>query len=353
MKGYIQKVVKGKDVFVGIDLHRTRWHVTARTAEDEVCSRSLPGEWEALRKLLLRFKGANSIKVTYEAGYFGYWLHDRLVSRGYECIVAAPSRIPTESGNRVKTDPKDSQKLAHLLATKGLKSVWVPSRKELCHRQVIRRRGQLMGDRVRVQNRIKGELCFFGIPFPDVSAQWSKAFVKKLWEIDLGDRFAQQSFEQLLKQYKFLAQQIDEQTRLLRELSETEKYRERVKIVQSAPGIGLISAMQILLELQDMGRFRRGHQLAAYVGLTPSQYSSGDKVRMGRITRAGKGSVRATLVEASWTLIRKDKAMAEKYERIKARRGGKRAIVAIARMFLLRLRRMLLDGNTYAMGLVG
>lgn len=353
MKGYIQKAVEGKDVFVGIDLHRTKWHVTARTAEDEACSRSLPADWEALRKLLLRFKGAKSIKVTYEAGCFGYWLHDHLVSRGYGCIVAAPSRIPSESGNRVKTDSKDSRKLAYLLATKGLKSVWVPSRKELCHRQVIRRRGQLMRDRVRVQNRIKGELCFFGIPFPDVSAHWSKAVIQKLWEIDLGDRFAQQSFEQLLKHYEFLVKQIEEQTQLLRELSESEQYRERVKIVQSAPGIGLISAMQILLELQDMSRFRRGYQLAAYVGLTPSQYSSGERTRMGRITRAGRGAVRATLVEASWTLIRKDKAMAEKYERIKARRGGKRAIVAIARMFLLRLRRMLLDGNTYAMGLVG
>jgi transposase len=353
MKGYIQKVVEGKDIFVGIDLHRTKWHVTARTDDDEVYSKSLPGEWEALRKLLLRFKGARSIKVAYEAGCFGYWLHDRLVSRGHECIVAAPSRIPRESGNRVKTDPKDSRKLAYLLATNGLKAVWVPSREELCHRQVIRRRGQLMGDRVRVQNRIKGELLFFGIPLPDAPGHWSKAFVKQLWKTDLGDRFAQESFKRLLEQYEFLVKQIGEQTRLLRELSETEKYKERVQIARSAPGIGLLSAMQVLLELQDMRRFRRGYRLAAYVGFTPSQYSSGERIRMGRITRSGKGAVRAALVEASWVLIRKDEAMKEKYERIKVHRGGKRAIVAIARMLLLRLRRMLLDGTPYVMGLVG
>lgn len=353
MKGYIQKVVEGKDIFVGIDLHRTRWHVTARTGDDEVYSRSLPGDWEALRKLLVRLKGARSIKVAYEAGYFGYWLHDRLVSRGYECLVAAPSRIPRESGNRVKTDPKDSRKLAYLLATKGLKGVWVPSREELCHRQVIRRRGQLMGDRVRTQNRIKGELCFFGIPSPGVSGPWAKAFVKKLWEIDFENPFAQESFKRLLELYEFLVKQIAEQTRLLRELSETEKYKEHMKIVQSAPGIGLISGMQLLLELQDMKRFRRGNRLAAYVGLTPSQYSSGEWVRMGRITRAGKGVLRAVLVEASWTLITKDEAIRLKYESLKARRGGKRAIVAIARIFLLRIRRMLLDGTPYVMGLVG
>ena len=204
-----------------------------------------------------------------------------------------------------------------------------------------------------MQNRIKGELCFFGIPFPNGLGQWSKACIRRLWEIDLGDRFAQMSFEQLLKQYEFLVKQIKEQTDLLRELSETKKYKEQMKIMQSAPGIGLISAMQVLLEIQDMRRFRRGYRLAAYVGLTPSQYSSGERKRMGRITRSGKGAIRGALVEASWTLIRKDGAMRDKYERIKAHRGGKRAIVAIARMFLLRLRRMLLDGTPYAMGLAG
>lgn len=105
--------------------------------------------------------------------------------------------------------------------------------------------------------------------------------------------------------------------------------------------------MELLLELQDVSRFRRAEQLA-YVGLTPSQYSSADKVRMGRITGIGKDTLRSLLVEASWTLIRKDQAMREKYDRIKSRSGGKRAIVAIARTLLLRMRRMLLDEQAYA-----
>jgi transposase len=121
--------------------------------------------------------------------------------------------------------------------------------------------------------------------------------------------------------------------------------------LQSIPGVGLISAMELLLELQDGSRFRRAEQLAAYVGLTPSQYSSADKVRMGRITRIGKNTLRSLLVEASWTLIRKDQAMREKYTRIKIRSGGKRAIVAIARTLLLRMIRMLLDKQTYELQL--
>jgi transposase len=162
----------------------------------------------------------------------------------------------------------------------------------------------------------------------------------------------QESFKCLLEQYHFLDGQIVKQTKLLRELSKTELYRERVELLMTIPGIGMIAAMELLLELQDVSRFQRADQLAAYVGLTPSQYTSADKVRMGRITCVGKSSLRATLVQASWALIRKDGVMQEKYDRLKSRSGGKRAIVAVARTLLIRMRRMLLDNNPYVIGLI-
>jgi transposase len=162
----------------------------------------------------------------------------------------------------------------------------------------------------------------------------------------------QESFKCLLEQYDFLDGQIVKQTKLLCELSKTELYRERVELLMTIPGIGMIAAMELLLELQDVRRFQRADQLAAYVGLTPSQYTSADKVRMGRITCVGKNSLRATLIQASWALIRKDGVMQEKYDRLKSRSGGKRAIVAVARTLLIRMRRMLLDNNPYVIGLV-
>ena len=162
----------------------------------------------------------------------------------------------------------------------------------------------------------------------------------------------QESFKCLLEQYHFLDGQIVKQTKLLCELSKTELYRERVELLMTIPGIGMIAAMELLLELQDVRRFQRADQLAAYVGLTPSQYTSADKVRMGRITCVGKNSLRATLIQASWALIRKDGVMQEKYDRLKSRSGGKRAIVAIARTLLIRMRRLLLNNNPYVVGLV-
>ena len=112
--------------------------------------------------LLERYAG-HRLQAVYEAGYFGFWLHDLLVERDIECLVTPPSLIPQEYGNRVKTDRRDSRKLAHLLAKGLLKRVWVPSQEELYHRQVIRRRRQLVRDRVRTQSRIKAELRFYGI----------------------------------------------------------------------------------------------------------------------------------------------------------------------------------------------
>jgi transposase len=239
--------------------------------------------------------------------------------------------------------------LAHLLAKGLLKRVWVPTEEELYHRQVIRRRRQLVRDRVRTQSRIKAELRFYGMHLEEPRGGWTRMYVESLWTINFGNHWIQESFNRLLEQYEFLSEQIDKQTKLLRELSETAMYRDRMEILRSIPGIGVISAMELLLELQDVSRFRRAEQLAAYVGLTPSQYSSADKVRMGRITGIGKNTLRSLLVEASWTLIRKDQTMREKYDRIKIRSGGKRAIVAIARTLLLRMRRMLLDKQAYVL----
>ena len=193
-----------------------------------------------------------------------------------DCIVTPPSLIPQEHGNRVKTDRLDSRKPARLLAKGLLKSIWVPSAEERFHRQVIRRRRQLVGDRVRTQNRIKSELYFYGIDLPAPRGKWTHVYFTNLQRIKFKNHWMQKSFNQLLEQYEFLCAQIYKQTQLLKKLAKLPLYRDRVIILCSIPGIGILTAMEILLKLQDVSRFRRAEQLAAYVGLTPSQYSSAD-----------------------------------------------------------------------------
>ena len=130
-------------------------------------------------------------------------------------------------------------------------------------------------------------------------------------------------------------------------MAKQEEYREQVTWLTSLPGIGELTAMELLTELGDMSRFDRADQITAYVGLTPGEYSSGSSIRRGHISRCGKAALRSRLVEASWIAIRFDPQLADIYQRIRARQGGKRAIVAVARRLLLRVRRLLLDERCY------
>jgi len=268
MKPQVKRLDPTEAIFVGIDLHKINWHVTIRTADIELFSGSIRGDWEVLRILLRRYKGS-PIQVVYEAGCFGFWLHDRLVEYGVDCIITPPSLIPQESGNRVKTDRKDSRKLAHLLAKGLLKRIFVPNKQECYHRQVVRRRRQLIRDRIRTQNRIKSELGFYGISLFDTPGKWTKQYVENLGKFRFDNKFMQESFNRLLEQYRFLDEQVRKQDDLIHELAETDLYRKRVEILTSVPGIGKLAAMELLLELQDVARFREADQLAAYVGLTP------------------------------------------------------------------------------------
>ena len=334
-------------LFVGIDVHTRTYHVTGIWEDGrEEFSIGMAADKEVLVKYLLRWE-QSTIYTTYEAGYFGYTLHDYLIEHGIINIVTPPSLVPGEYGNRVKTDRRDSRKLALYLSKGFLKCVYVPTVDERSHRQVARTRRQLVQDRVRKQNQIKSFLTQHGIPLPDALSRWSHRYVENLNRIRLHDRWLQKSFEHLLQAYEFVDGQIEEQTNLLKELAQEERYRERVAILRSIPGIGLIGAMEMLLELQDVERFGKADQLAAYVGLTPSQFSSGDRIRMGRITRIGKQHLRALLVEAAWIFIRKDESAHEIYTSIRTRAGSKRAIVAIARRMLIIARRLLINHKRY------
>lgn len=346
----MQRTMKSEErqvVFVGIDLHKRTWYVTVVDEDSEILFRSgIAADPNCLFKLLERYRGC-CIEVVYEAGYFGYWLRDMLEARGIRCIVTPPSLIMSEYGNRVKTDKRDSNKLALLLSKGMLKAVTVPSPVERYHRQVIRTRHQMIGKRTQSQNQIRSLLVMYGIPLPHNMGAWSKAFVDHLHRLTLQDSYFNASYKILLEAYDTADRLVEKQTALLKQLSKEDKYRDSVTILTSIPGIGVISAMELLLELQDVRRFSRGDQLAAYVGLTPSQHSSGQHVRMGHITRVGKPLLRGLLIEAAWVLVRKDEEWYKKYTELVYRCGAKRAIVAIARRLILMSRRLLLDKRPY------
>lgn len=268
-------------------------------------------------------------------------MSDHWLEYGLDARVTPPSLLPQATGNRVKTDHKESATLARFLQAGLLKDITVPTPQERAHRAVARRRRQLLADRVRTQQRIKAELRFYGLELPRESpGAWSEAFVRNLRALRWHDPYLQESVPLLLDQDDFLSDQIQKQSARLKALAESETYRDRVALVTSVPGLGWLTALALLVELQDITRLARAEQLAASSGLTPAQPSSGEPLRLGHMTRQGKATVRALLVQAAWRLVEKAPAMREKYVRIKARASRKRAIVAIARTLVVRLRRL-------------
>ena len=329
----------GKMVSIGVDMHKHSWRITALVDGDIVMAATLAGpNYDSFIKVLAQFKG-NHVRIAYEAGPGGFDLYDRLTADGIECLVTPPSLIPTESGSKVKTDKKDSFKLAKLLESNMLKRVWVLSPQERAQRQLVRTRRQIVEHRSDVMRQIKSLLLFHSVEIPFSSKQqWSGPFVRWLHDLDLGNPYLNRSLEALLNLFNYLSDEKKRLTHEVMELGKDDKYTQRVKLLKSVPGIGALSAMEILVELQVITRFATADELAAYLGLTPSQYSSGEHIRMGHITHAGNDRVRTTLVESSWILIGKDPYMRSKYENIKHRRGGKKAIVAIARILSARIR---------------
>lgn len=324
------RALSGKMVFVGIDVHKENWHITVRMEGEEIFNSRIPGNYHLLQKVLQRFIGCQ-IKIAYEAGPFGFWLYDRLTEDGIETIVVPPSLIPLESGNRVKTDKRDSKKLARLLEGNMLKRVYVLTEEERIHRELIRTRRQFVEHRGAVARQIKSKLLFHGIssPFPNRFG-WGLKYIQWLKDLNLPSNYLRASLDTLIYLYEYLTGEIKKIIKRIVELSAIEKYKQRIKLIRTVPGIGLITGMEILVELQNVERFKTSGEIASYIGLTPSEYSTGEHVHQGRITRCGNTRVRTALIESSWILVSRDPFMRLKYMKLKSMKGAKRAIVAIA-----------------------
>jgi transposase len=353
MKGELQKrriLGRGKEVFIGVDVHKESWHVAARAEGEEVFHGGIPSQYHALRKLMGHFKDCR-IKVAYEAGPCGFWLYDRLTEDGIEAIVVPPSLIPIESGNKVKTDKRDSRKLAKLLESNMLKRVYVLKEEDRVDRELLRTRRQIAEHRNDVARQIKSKLLFYGIRSPFAPRYgWGRNYLQWLRGLDFPREGLRACFESLIELYEYLTDQLMKMNQRVKELSQSLKYRQRLKFLCSVPGIGTLIAMEILVELPEVERFKRADELASYIGLTPSEFSTGQYVRQGRITRCGNKRVRTCLVESSWILIQRDPVMRFKYNRLKSKKGAKRAIIAIARKLIIRIRRILLNNEPYVVG---
>jgi transposase len=240
--------------------------------------------------------------------------------------------------------------LAHLLSCGLLKAVNVPDVRKREDRELLRTREQIVRHRRHTFQQILGKLRFHGMRtrFRAVISKAKRSEILSYPGLNENMRFA---FEELLNLYDFQTKQLQSFRRRVLALAESEGYRRGVDILRGIPGVGLITAISWFLELPAMKDFESNEKLGSYLGLTPSEYSSGESQRQGRITRCGNARVRALLVQCAWKMLDGDKVMRQFYDRIKRRRGGKRAIVAVARKLGGRMRTVLLKNEPYQVGL--
>lgn len=349
----IEKFVTNKTVFCGIDIHKERWNLCYLSDGEVLETTVIEGEADQLiRHTQRKYLTAKKVHFVYEAGFSGFYLYRDLIVKGYQCTITPPNRIPSMH-DKVKTDKRDAQQLARYLSGGLLKEIFVPPLSSEADRQLLRLRADKQKDLTRVKNKIKSHLNLHGIKWSKEDGnKWTKAYLHWLAGIEFKNPGLRLILDILLKDFHFIRDQIADITKEIRAMSKSEAYSKKFNYLAACKGIGLITAMTYLLELHDVIRFSSGEKLSSYLGLTPSQYSTGKHVRLGHITREGNAHVRRVLVESAWTVIRYDPFLREKYERIRAKgTNGKKAIVAVARSLAVRLRRCLLDETPYETGI--
>ena len=236
--------------------------------------------------------------------------------------------------DRVKTDKRDAAKLASLLDTNRLKGIRILTEAEENHRQLSRTRQQLVQERTAVKNKIRMKFHQLGVIEADENQHMSHRWVKKL----LG-RTSSPEFTLVIGAYSHVWKTLDEEiANLEKALRQQAKEDPNESTYRSVPGVGPLSARIFSNELGDMSQFHNERQLFSYTGLTPSEYSSGENIRKGHITRQGNSRVRAILVEVAWRAIGEDAALATFFEKLFPHTGKKRAIVAVARKLIGRIR---------------
>ncbi len=286
---------------VGLDTSKKSIQVAMLVAgRREAVEWEIANEAAAVKRLARRLlrETVGELRVCYEAGPCGYTLQRQLRAAGVEAIVVAPSLVPVKPGERIKTNRRDARKLAQALRADGLTEVHPPTLEEEAVRDLSRCREDAREDLLRARHRLGKMLLRRGLVYG--AKAWTDAHRRWLRSLASSTRRIAPCFGDYLQGIEHLEERLRALEEKLVALSEKEPYREPVGWLRCFRGIDTVTAMTLVSELHDFGRFESPRALMAYLGLVPSENSTGEKHRRGAITKAGNRHVRRVLVEASW-----------------------------------------------------
>lgn len=261
--------------------------------------RQIPNEPRLLRRLFERLKREGPVRACYEAGPSGYDLYRQLTALGVPCQVMAPALTPRRPGERIKTNRRDAAKLVRLFRAGELTAIHVPDEAQEAVRDCLRCREDLQEDLLRWRHRLLKFLFRHGRVYRE-GKHWRQGHGAWLRAQRFEDPVLARTFHEYLLTVEHLLARLADLEREIATLAESEPYREPVGWLRCFRGIDTLSALTLLAEVQDFQRFRSPRELMAFLGLVPSEYSTGEQQHRGSITKAGNSHARWILVEAAW-----------------------------------------------------
>lgn len=348
-----QLCFSGKTIYCGLDVHKTNWRVNARIDDMEIAAFSQNPDPILLKRHFDKNYPQAQLKVVYEAGFCGFGAQRSLTALGIDCIVVNAADVPLSDKDRKRKDDKrDARRLSIELSKGGLSGIYVPDKTMEEARSLLRQRHRLVEDQRRCANRVKHLLMSQGIDvgMGDKKLTGKYIAVVKGWKY--SSAWLQSAVLLAIAEYEQIRSLVRSATVSIREMAKQEPFYSVQKSIQSAAGVGLITAMVIQTEIVDIYRFKTLDRLCDFVGLVPNKYSSGDRDRPRGISRRGNSFLKEVIIESSWILIRKDPAMMLKYQQYKTRMNHNKAIIRIGKHLLSRIRFLWKNNQTYVNGLM-
>lgn len=345
-KEKITSVYKDKQIFVGIDVHKKRWVVSIRSYDLELKTFSMDASAEELEKILTSNYKDALFHIVYECCFSGFWIYDYFHERDYDIIVTPTNRIYRD-GSVVKTDKIDSRKLAFQHSRDLLREVKVPTMKIREYRSIFRIYDK---EKMREGQILRQIRCILECKNHELKwEKWNKEFIEKLKLVRFQEDIFNRKFEVLIKEYEFVKEQIKDSEKRIKEIGEDAELGERIKRIEQINGIGIISAVRLVVYLFDKNdRFESGEKLAHYVGLTPGEHSSGEEIVRSRTGLIGSRQLRAIIMQLAWVAVRKDGSLLDKFERVYRSSGCKqKAIVAVARKLMMKVHAITVKEEEY------
>lgn len=293
-------------LFIGLDTHKEFnevAYIEEHRGAQPVHLGRIPSSKVAVQKLVRQFESkypGATLHFVYEAGPCGYWIYRLITSLGHCCYVVAPSLIPKKPGEKIKTDKRDALKLTKLLKSEDLTPIYVPEPEDEAVRDLSRAREVAMKDLKDAKYQLKALLLRNNINYKG-TANWSQKHLRWLTELVLPHPAQHIVLQEFLQT---ITERISRLERLDNELTHHVhqwRYYPVVKAIQAMRGVRLLVATGVVAELGDLSRFDHPRKLMSYLGLVPSEHSSGGKRHIGAITKCGNGRARRLLVEGAHT----------------------------------------------------